>query len=190
MVMPSVVPLHRGPFTVGDYHRMAETGVLRPDARVELLDGLVVQMTPIGPRHASYVLRLTELLSRVLAGRGDVSVQNPVILDDHSEPQPDVAVLRHRSDWYLGGLPRPEDVLLLVEVAHTTLDYDRDVKIPLYARSGIAEVWLVNLDAGAIVIYRGPGPDGYAGVRTAVRGETLTPLLLESVALPVVDILG
>ncbi len=190
MVMPSVVPSHRGPFTVGDYHRMAETGVLRPDARVELLDGLVVQMTPIGPRHASYVLRLTQLLSRVLAGRGDVSVQNPVILDDHSEPQPDVAVLRHRSDWYLGGLPRPEDVLLLVEVAHTTLDYDQDVKIPLYARSGIAEVWLLDLDAGAIVVYRGPGPDGYAGVRTAVRGETLTPLLLESVALPVADILG
>jgi Uma2 family endonuclease len=163
---------------------------LRPDARVELLDGLVVQMTPIGRRHASYVLRLTQLLSRVLAGRGDVSVQNPVILDDHSEPQPDVAVLRHRSDWYLGGLPRPEDVLLLVEVAHTTLDYDQGVKIPLYARSGIAEVWLVDLDAAEIVIYREPGPDGYALVRTAVRGETLTPLLLESVAVPVADILG
>ena len=191
MGMPRLVSkLFRGPFTVADYHRMAETGVLRPDARVELLDGLVIEMTPIGSRHAGCVKRLLRMLSRVAGDLATIGVQDPVTLDDASEPQPDVAVLRFRSDGYADRHPGCADVLLLIEVADSSKDRDRDIKIPLYARSGIPEVWLVDLEAGVVEIYRESGEEGYASPRKVFRGETLTPLLLESVALPVADILG
>ena len=191
MGMPRLVPrLLKGPFTVGDYHRMAETGVLRQDARVELLDGQVVEMSPIGSRHAGCVFHLNQMLFGALAGRAGVNVQNPVVLDDHSEPQPDITVLKLRSDWYTTAHPGPADVLLLIEVMDTTAERDREMKTPLYARSGIAEVWLVDLDADVIEILREPGPDGYASVRTAARGDKLTPLHLASVTLEAADILG
>ena len=191
MGMPRLVSkLFRGPFTVADYHRMAETGVLRPDARVELLDGQVIEMSPIGSRHAGTVIRVERAFGRAAGVLATVSTQNPVVLDEHSEPQPDVAVLKPRPDDYTSRHPRPADVLLLVEVADTGLEKDREVKIPLYALSGIPEVWLVDLEAGVVEIYREPGEEGYASPRKAFRGETLTPLLLESVALPVADILG
>ena len=191
MGMPRMVPrLLRGPFTVGDYHRMAETGVLRPEARVELLDGQVVEMTPIGSRHAGCVNRLTRMLTGALGDRATVAIQNPAILDDFSEPQPDVAVVRYRADGYAGRHPGPADVLLLIEVMVTSADFDRDVKVPLYARAGIPEVWLVDLEAAAVEVYREPGEEGYAVVHTATRGDQVTPSNLAHVALPVWDILG
>ncbi len=144
--------LLKGPFTVGDYHRMTETGVLRRDARVELLDGQVVEMSPIGSRRAGCVNRLTQMLAQAMAGRATVGIQNPVVLDDFSEPQPDVAVLTYRADGYAARHPGPADVLLLIEVMVTSADIDRDVKIPLYARAGIPEVWLVDLDADAVEV--------------------------------------
>ena len=191
MAMPRAAPrLLKGPFTVADYHRMAETGVLRPDARVELLDGQVVAMSPIGSRHAGCVNRLNRMLLQAVGSRATVGIQNPAILDDFSEPQPDVAVLKYRTDGYAERHPEPDDVLLLIEVMVTSADFDRDVKVPLYARAGIAEVWLVDLEAGRIEIYREPGDAGYAVVRTAGRGDNLTPLRLSSVTLPGADILG
>ncbi len=191
MAMPRIVPrLLKGPFTVADYHRMAETGVLRPDARVELLDGQVVEMSPIGSRHAGCVNRLNLMLIQALGSSATVAIQNPAILGDFSEPQPDVAVMRYRADGYAARHPNPADVLLLIEVMVTSADFDRDVKVPLYARAGIAEVWLVDLEAGAVQVFREPGVDGYAAVRTAARGERLTPLHLPSVSLEVSSILG
>jgi len=217
MGMPRMVPrLLKGPFTVGDYHRMAETGVLRPDARVELLDGQVVEMSPIGSRHAGCVNRLTRMLIQALGDRATVAIQNPAVLDDFSEPQPDVAVMRYRPDGYAARHPRAADVLLLIEVMVTSgvtpgrgrlsaggakddgiaasassgADIDRDVKLPLYARAGIPEVWLVDLDAGAIEIYREPAEEGYAVVRLASQGDTITPLHVASATLSASDILG
>ena len=191
MGMPRMVPrLLKGPFTVDDYHRMAETGVLRPDARVELLDGQVVPMSPIGSPHAGCVNRLTQMLARALAGRATLGIQNPVVLDDFSEPQPDVAVLKYRSDGYAARHPSPADVLVLIEVMVTSAYIDRDVKLPLYARAGIPEVWLVDLGADVIEILREPGPDGYASVRTATRDDALVPLHLATVTLSGADILG
>jgi Uma2 family endonuclease len=191
MAMPDLVPeLFKGPFTVADYHRMAESGLLHEDSRVELLDGMVVEMSPIGSRHADCVNRLTERLVLALAGRAIVSVQNPVILDERSEPQPDVAVWKRRPEGYAAGLPRPKDVLLVIEVVDTTAYRDKVVKIPLYARARTAEVWLVRLDEDVVEIHREPGADGYGVVRSVGRGETLTPSLLPSVTLSVADILG
>jgi Uma2 family endonuclease len=191
MGMPQMVPrLLKGPFTVADYHRMADMGLLRPDARVELLAGQVVDMSPIGSRHAGCVNRLTRMLIRAVGDDATVAIQNPAVLDDFSEPQPDVAVLRHRPDGYAARHPGPADVLLLIEVMVTSRDFDRDVKVPLYARAGIPEVWLVDLEAAAVEIYREPGEDGYAVVRRAERGEALSPASLPSKSFSVSDILG
>jgi len=184
------VTLLRGPFTVDGYHRLAECGILGEHDRVELIDGQVVEMSPIGPRHAVCVDRLTRLLSRSAARSAVVRVQNPLTLESRAEPQPDVALLRLPIERYAEAHPRPDDVLLVIEVADTSADYDRDVKIPLYARAGIPEAWLVSLPSEGIEVYRKPSPHGYAEVRTAGRGDTLTPLFLEAITLAVDDILG
>jgi Uma2 family endonuclease len=130
-------------FTVHDYHRMGEAGILHEDDRVELIEGELVEMTAIGTRHFSCVNRLNRLLVMHVGDDAIVSVQNPVRLNEYNEPQPDLTVIRPRD--YLESLPKPEDVLLLIEVSDTTLAYDRGVKLPLYARAGIREVWIVDL---------------------------------------------
>jgi Uma2 family endonuclease len=184
------VRVSRRRFTVDEYHRMLEGGILAEDDRVELIEGEIVEMTPIGPRHAACVDRLNGLLTLRTAGRAIVRVQSPIQLGGHSEPQPDVTVLRPRTDFYAAGHPGPEDVLLLVEVVETSAEYDRQVKLPLYARSGIREVWVVDLAVGTIEAYREAAPDGYRQVRRFGRGETLSPEALPDAALGVDDILG
>jgi len=189
--MPQTVPLPlRGPFTVADYHRMGELGLLDEDSRVELLDGLIVEASKIGPRQAGCVNQLTRFF--ILAGADQVTVatRNPVILDEYSEPLPDVAVLKYRADGYAVAHPGPDDVLLLIEVMDSSVYRDRQLKLPLYARAGIRELWLVDLEGDVVDVYREPGPDGYAVERRAVRGERLTPSLLDFATLPVSDILG
>ena len=191
MAMPQTVPLPlRGPFTVADYNRMAETGLLDAKARVELLDGLIVEMSPMGPRHASCVTRLNRFFTVAGEGRITVRPQLPAILDEYSEPEPDVAVLKYRADGYAVAHPGPDDVLLLIEVMDSSVYRDRQLKLPLYARAGIRELWLVDLEGDVVDVYREPGPDGYAVERRAVRGERLTPSLLDFATLPVSDILG
>jgi Uma2 family endonuclease len=182
--------LLKGRLTVADYHRMVECGILAEDERVELLDGQVVPMTPIGSPHAGCVNRLTRMLTHALGDRATIAVQNPAVLNDWSEPQPDVAVLKPRLDGYAAAHPEPADVLLLIEVADSSLARDREVKLPLYAAAGVAEVWLVNLQANHIHLHRDPGPTGYRSGRIARRGETVSPLLFPDVAFPVDDVLG
>jgi Uma2 family endonuclease len=184
------VHLLPGPFTVDTYHRLAELGVLDEDDRVELLDGQIVAMTPIGARHAACVNRLTNLLVPRVAPDMCVSVQNPVVLGERSEPQPDITVLRQAAGLSDQRLPEPRDVLLVIEVADTSLERDRDVKIPRYAAAGIPEAWLVDLLSAAISVCRAPGPDGYQEVVTLQRGATLRPLLLPAVAIAADEILG
>ena len=184
------MPLTARRFTVDEYYRMGRAGVFHEDDRVELLDGLIVEMSPIGPGHAGCVTALTSLLTPLLAGRAPVSVQNPVRLGEHSEPRPDVALLVPRADAYRTAHPQPEDVLLLIEVADASLEHDRDAKVPLYAAAGVPEVWLVSLTEDAITLYRDPLGGRYATVRTARRGETVTSLRVPSATLRVEDILG
>jgi len=184
------LPQLTGPYTVDEYYRLGEIGILGPDDRVELVDGRIVEMTAIGPRHARCVNRLTRLFSRLAGDRADVSVQNPVVLSVRSVPQPDVAVLTPPVRGAVESVPRANETFLVIEVSDTTVAYDRDVKMPLYAQAGIPEAWLVNLPADRIEVHTKPGPDGYADVRIAQRGETLSPLLLDGVTLQVDEILG
>jgi Uma2 family endonuclease len=177
-------------FTATDYYRMAETGVLKPDARVELLDGRIVDMSPIGPPHGGSVNRLNRLFSRLSAGRWLVSVQNPVHLDEYSEPQPDLMLLKPAADDYTRRHPRAEDVLLLVEVADTSLDLDRGEKLSLYGRGGIPEVWILNVREGALEVYREPHVSGYGSKATLRVGASVSPLAFPEAVVHVTEILG
>ena len=183
------MPLATHRFTLDEYHRMALAGVLHEDDRVELLDGQIVQMTPIGVRHAACVNRVNALITGLTGTRATVSIQNPLIVGEHEEPQPDIAVLRYRADGYQTGHPRALDTLLVVEVADTSLAYDRDVKIPLYARAGIPEAWLVDLTTDRIGVHREPHAGRYTDVRSASPGDILSPVRLPAVTLAVSDIL-
>jgi Uma2 family endonuclease len=163
--------LTRWRFTVHDYHRMGEAGILHEDDRVELIEGELVEMTAIGTRHFSCVNRLTRMLVMNAGDAAIVSVQNPVRLNEYNEPQPDLTVIRPRD--YRESLPMPEDVLLLIEVSDTTLAYDRRVKLPLYARAGIWEVWIVDLAGETIGRYTDPSEEGYRRADQMRRGQTL-----------------
>lgn len=168
---------------------MREAGILGEDDRVELVEGDVVAMTPIGSAHAACVKRLTLLLFRAAGELALVSVQDPVRLDEASEPKPDLALLHPKPDFYASGHPGPEDVLLLIEVADASLAYDQEVKLPLYARAGIREVWLVDLPGRRVLVHREPGAGGYAAV-TAVGPEGRLTVPVLGVDLPVGDVLG
>lgn len=177
-------------FTVADYHRMAETGILNEDSRVELIKGRIVDMAPIGAPHLGLVNRLTRLLPAVLAGRAILSVQNPVRLDDGSEPQPDVAVLRPRADDYETAIPRPADVLLLVEVADSSLADDRNDKLALYAEHGIVECWLVSVAERIVEVYREPRNGRYVFASRVGSGGILDIAALPGSVLAASDLLG
>jgi Uma2 family endonuclease len=184
------VQIARRLFTVAEYNRMGEVGIFTEDTRVELIEGQVVEMSPIGRRHAACVGRLTNLFSRLLAEKAIVWVQNPVVLNDYAEPQPDVALLRRREDFYERSLPSPGDVLLVVEVADTTLDYDRQIKVPLYARAVISEVWVVNLVDEQVEVYTRPADGAYQSVSRHGRGEAINSSGALNLAVSVDEILG
>ncbi len=184
------VQVSRRLFTVAEYHRMAEARILGEDDRVELLDGEIVQMTPIGSRHAACVDRLVRWFGRQVGDEAIVRVQGPIRLSEHSEPQPDLALLKPRPDFYAQAHPGPADVLLLIEVAETSSDSDRDVKLPLYARAGIGEVWLVDLTAERVEVYRQPWFRGYQDCHTVRRGQRLAPQALPDLNLSADAVLG
>ena len=174
--------------SVDDFHKLGEIGVLRDDDRVELIEGVLIDMAPIGSRHASLVNRFTNRLAVALSGHAIVSTQNPVILGAASEVQPDIALLRHRDDFYADAHPTPSDVLLVIEVADTSLPFDRNVKVPLYARHGIPEVWLVSPRERRIEVFRHPTGTGYGETRQPAEGEALAPLLLPDVSVSGTDL--
>jgi Uma2 family endonuclease len=186
--MPVQAP--RRLFTVREFHRMAEAGVFSEDDRVELLAGEIVEMTPIGSRHAACVKRLNAMLSSCVGMSLIVSVQDPIELGDHSEPQPDLAVLRFRPDFYRDAHPGPADVVLVVEVADTSAETDRVDKVPLYARAGIPEVWLVDLGSRLVDVYRQPSPGAYRDHRRAGPGDRLTSDVLPGLDLPVSQVVS
>jgi Uma2 family endonuclease len=176
-------------FTSAEYHAMAEAGILSEDERVELIAGEIVRMAPIGSRHAGCVKRLNRGLSR-LGDRALVSVQDPIALGPSQEPEPDLALLRPREDDYTRSHPTPAEILLVIEVADFSLDYDRTVKIPLYAQAGIPEAWLVNLLQREIQVFRQPSDNGYREVGTLHPGDRLSPQAFPDFELRVEAILG
>lgn len=174
-------------FTVDEYYAMACAGILTEDDRVELIDGLIIAMPPIGDPHFDCVNRLTRLFVLRTDPKVVVSVQNPVRLNDFTEPEPDVVLIRPGN----AGVPGADEVLLLVEVADTTLAFDREIKVPRYAAAGIPEVWIVALPEERVEVYRKPGPAGYAGEASFGRGEELSVEALPDVrAFAVSEILG
>ncbi len=178
-------------FTVNDYYRMAEAGILTEDDRVELLDGEIVEMAPIGSRHAACVERLNWLLKeRITEHVEGIRIQQPVRLSTDAEPQPDVAVVRFREDFYRLRHPGPDEILLLIEVADSSLDIDRAIKLPRYAKAGVPVVWIVDLNAETVEVATGPGPDGFT-TQQVMRDKDLLVLPFASpTVIAVNDILG
>lgn len=189
MAIRSTVPTRRR-FTVEEYHQMGEAGILGPEDRTELIDGEVVLMPPIGDWHQETVDRATELFVLRFGDVARVRIQGPARLDPHNEPQPDVLLLRRKSGFYGAGHPGPEDVLLAIEVSDTTVRYDRQTKIPLYARLGVPETWQIERRRDTVTVFRNPSPDGYQDVRVLSRGDTIVPIAFPDREVAVVDLLG
>jgi Uma2 family endonuclease len=183
------VELRRARFTVDQYELMGQAGILDEDYRVELIGGEIVEMAAIGAPHASTVKRGRQLLGRRFP-RAIIGVQDPLRLPDDDEPQPDLVVLRHREDFYRSSHPTGGDVLLLIEVADTTLRYDRNTKGPIYSRHGIADYWIVDLSHDALIVLRDPGPTDYRSEQLLRRGEKVSPLAFPRVEIAVEELLG
>ena len=175
MVTQAVPILQRRQFTVDEYYQMGRSQILSWDERLELIEGEITQMTPSGSRHAACVDRVTCLFYRSIQSPVSIRVQNPLRLSVYNEPEPDIVLLEQRLDFYEREHPAPDDALLLVEVSDASLMYDRQIKIPLYVRYGVQEVWLINLEKNNIEVYRNPSPQGYQNRQIISHGQTLTP---------------
>jgi Uma2 family endonuclease len=177
-------------FTVSDYYRMGEAGVFPPGSRVELLEGEIIDMMPVGPFHSGVVNRLNDFFAANHQGRWLVTNQNPVRLSRHSEPQPDIVLVRRDPDFYSGRHPQPDDVLLLIEVSETSLDYDRGDKLAAYGKAGIGEYWVVNLPERCLEVYREPHFTGYSSVTVLKPGDTASPAAFPDASIDLAALLG
>ncbi len=184
------VQTQRRLFTVQEYHLMNEAGVFANNERVELIEGEIIQMAAIGTRHATCVRRLIRQFRQIPEESAILDVQNPIRLTERTEPQPDLVLLQFRLDCYETAHPIPSEVLLLVEVSDSTVDFDRDVKVPNYSRSGIQEVWLWDLEANCLEVYRFPTGNGYTSMQRFERGEIVSPLAFPDFQVSVDFILG
>jgi Uma2 family endonuclease len=180
---PLPAPLKRHRLSADTYQRLGQLGVLDPELRIELVDGEIIEMAPLGSRHWAMVNRLDERLRQAIGQRAIVSTQSSFRLDEHSEPEPDIGVFERREDFYALALPTAAQTLLLVEVSDTSVRYDRDIKLPLYARNGVPEVWIVDLESGLLRIHRDPRGDDYLHTRA-----TPAPGQVDMVALPGVTV--
>jgi Uma2 family endonuclease len=167
---------------------MGEAGIFSEDDRLELIEGELIDMAPLGNRHSTAVRKLIYRLSKTVGDRALLDVQNPVVLDETSEPEPDLVLLRPNADFYAKSPPMPADVLLRIKVADTSLHYDRSSKIPLYARHGIPEVWLVDLAGYRVEVFREPSAEGYCEVRPYGPAERLRPSLLPEIEVDLADV--
>ena len=181
---PTYTPTrHR--FTVAEYHAMADAGIFSENERVELLDGDIINMPPIGDWHQASIDFYTNILPQLLQGRAIVRIQGPTRLCDESEPQPDVMLLKWRDDFYRDGHPEPSDVLLLIEVSDTSIEYDRSTKLSAYARTGIPEVWILSRDDRRIESYTEPSEGTYSSVRHVRPTDTIAPQAFPDVTIEV-----
>ena len=184
------VEVERKQFTVDDYYKMAEAGILTAEDRVELIEGQILKMSPIGTRHAMTVTRALMIFARGVGDRVVVAVQNPAPMDTYNEPQPDLVLIRPREGFYGTDHPSPEDVVLLIEVADTSLRKDRLMKLPVYARNGIREVWIIDLSDDVIYVYRKPEANAFLLFETRHRGDFVSPAAFPNFEVKVDDLLG
>ena len=173
-------------FTADEFERMVGVGILRSDERLELIRGEIVEMTPIGHRHAACVANFNKRLVTGVGDRAVVWIQGPARLAVDTVPEPDLALLRRRS--YVTSAPGPDDILLVIEVAESSLRYDRGDKLRLYAAAGVPEYWVASVEGGWIEVYRSPHDDSYRERRRAERGETMSSLAFPDVSVPVADV--
>jgi Uma2 family endonuclease len=173
----------RHKLTVSDYYRMGDAGILHEDDRIELIEGDLIEMSPIGSFHAGIVGRLTKLLTIAAGDKALIWTQNPLHLGTYSEPQPDVMVLKPRPDDYIDALPEPTDVIVLIEVADSSIDYDHKTKLPLYARNGVKEFWIIDLNAQRLERYTQPHETGYGHCETLDKTATVSPAGLPDVVI-------
>jgi Uma2 family endonuclease len=177
-------------FTVDEYYKMAEAGIFDEDSRVELIEGEIIEMSPVGNRHIACVNRANKLFLTLLGDRVMVSPQNPVRLSNITEPQPDIVLLKPRADFYSAKRLSTEDTFLVLEVSDTTLRYDRNRKLPLYAKYGVPEVWIEDLQRGTILVYRGLKEGAYSNALAFHQGDTISLLAFPDIHFNVDDLLG
>jgi Uma2 family endonuclease len=175
-------------FSVEDYHRMIETGIITTDHNVELLDGQIVRISPIGRFHAACVNRLNHFFSAIVTDDLLISVQNPVLLNENSEPEPDLAILKFKTDFYASGHPQPQDILVLIEVADSSLEKDQEIKLPLYALAKIPEVWIIDLAKERVIVYQEPLEEGFKKMHSFNGEEKIMTDL--PISITAKDILG
>lgn len=188
MIRETAVSYRRHALSVEDFRRMGDAGILSEDDRVELIEGELIDMAPIGSKHMGLVTRLARLLMRAVGDAAIVSVQNPLALPPRSEPQPDILLLKPRFDDYMSALPTPADVLLLIEVADTSFAYDRDIKLPLYARHGVAESWLFDIEGRRLEVHSQPGAEGYGCVVRPSADAIVAPQSLPQAMLALAEL--
>ena len=184
------VQIARRIFTVDEYHRMGEAGIFSVNEHLELIEGEILKRKPITSRHAACVMRSNATFSNVLGDLAIISVHNPVVLNEFSEPEPDLAILKWRDDFYSQFHPGPADILLVIEIAETSVAYEREVKLPVYAGSGVQEVWLTDIPAETVTAHTEPANGVYRTVRTYQRSDSITPLHFPDLSIEVASILG
>lgn len=175
--------------SVSEYQRMGNTGILNHDEKTELLEGVIYKMSPISNKHASVVIKFNQLLIKKLDGKALVSIQNPCKLDDYNEPEPDILLLKNRSDFYEARHPQPKDVLLAIEVAHTSYKIDKEKKLPLYAQFGINEVWIINLNDDFIEVFRSPEKNKYKDEKIYTHGQSVSSIAFPEIKIRANEIL-
>jgi Uma2 family endonuclease len=183
-------PYERWRFTVDDFMLMGKAGIFKEGDRVELIDGEVVRMNPIGPGHSGRVMRLTGIFAPLVPHRAILSVQNPFQFRPRQQPQPDVTLLRPREDFYTTSHPTAADTLLLIEVADSSLDYDRDTKVRIYAQAGVQEYWIIDLVNIQLLVYRQPVSGRYRSIQTFTREAIIQPLEFPDITINVAEILA
>jgi len=186
--MSAVFTPTRYKWTVDDYHKLVDAGVFTAESRVELIEGELIEMAPVGGQHVSTVNRLNKMLVLAVGNHGVVSVQNPVTLPPYSEPEPDFAILKPGADMPDAGVPRSSDVLLLIEVADTTIRYDRSIKLHLYAKQGIVEYWIIDISKKRVEVYLDRTVDGYSTFMELAPGDVAAPRALPMVQLEIAKI--
>ncbi len=174
----------RKQFTVEEYYQLGELGMLG-DGRTELIDGDIIYMAPMGSRHAGCIIRLDRIFSKLLNDRALVATQSPIRLNGRLEPEPDLSILKPRGDDYIKSHPQTQDIYLLIEVSVTTVDHDRNVKSVLYGRAGIIELWLVDIEAQLIEVYRNPNTNGYESIQQFRPGDRISPLSFPDIVISV-----
>lgn len=170
-------------FSVEEYHRLAEAGILREDDRVELIHGEIIQMSPIGPKHAGNLDRFVRIFTFLFGESAIVRSQNPVQLNDFSEPKPDISILKPRDDFYTNAHPTKDDVTLIIELSESSLNYDREVKLPEYASNGIPEYWIIDLKAGRVIVHTEPSGEEYLNIKTfRINEQVESPVLPKAIS--------